>query len=133
MYEIQVSFIIFDRNFKRLQKTLHIKCLRMTVNMGIGSRQKKTILMQCPPLKIITLGQHKSDNNIRLIQIIINVFVYCLVILGQAISDANKRLIQLSCGHCICRIAFKRQHITRAYCTTLFCVYKKKTYNYRVE
>ena len=130
MYEIQVSFIIFDWYFKRLQKNFAYKMSKNDCEYGDWFQTKRPILMQCPPLNIIALGQHKSDNSNRIIQLI-HVFVYCLGILGPAITHYNIRLIQLSDGHC--RIAVKRQHITRAYYTTLFCINKKKTYNYRVE
>ena len=65
-----------------------------------------TYKVQCPPLNRITLGQHKSDNNNRMIQL---TDVFCVLfryIMGSPLSDYNKRLIQLSViqlsgGHCI--------------------------------
>ena len=42
---------------------------------------------------MITLGQPKTDNINRLIQLT-DVFVYCLELKGPAISDYNKRLIR---------------------------------------
>ena len=63
-----------------------------------------TIEIQCPPLNMITLGQHKSDNHDKMIQLT-NVFCICLGAIGPVIFDYNKRLsllsvIQLSGKHC---------------------------------
>jgi hypothetical protein len=65
----------------------------------------KLSLLQFPPLNRITLGQHKSDNNIRMFQLT-DVFMYFYGINVPAIFDYKKRLIllsviQLSGGHCI--------------------------------
>ena len=43
---------------------------------------------------MITLGQHKIDNNNRIIQLT-DVFVKCLVKMGPAISDYNKQFRQI--------------------------------------
>jgi len=72
-------------------------------------KKKITFLIQCPPLNRITLGQHKSDNNNRMIQL---TDVFCVLfryITGSLLSDYNKRLIQLSMiqlsgGHCIVKL-----------------------------
>jgi hypothetical protein len=62
------------------------------------------VVVQCPLLNRITLGQHKSDNNNQMIQIT-DVFCVLLRYDWATISDYNKRLtlfsvIQLSGGHC---------------------------------
>ena len=52
--------------------------------------------IQCLPLNRITLGQHKSDNNNRMIQL---TEVFCVLvryIMGPAVSDYNKQLITLT-------------------------------------
>ena len=65
----------------------------------------REVELHCQPFNIITLAQHKSDNNSRMIQLA-NVFVYCLGTVEPAMCDYNKRLItlsmiQLNGGHCI--------------------------------
>ncbi len=65
----------------------------------------EALLLQCPPLNRITLGQHKSDKNNRMIKL---TDVFCVLfryITGSLLSDCNKWLIQLtviqlSGGHC---------------------------------
>ncbi len=61
--------------------------------------------IQCPPLNRITLSQHISDNNNRLIKLT-GVFCVLLRYKWATISDYNKQLIllsviQISGGHCI--------------------------------
>ncbi len=54
-------------------------------------KKKITFLIQCPPLNRITLGQHKSDNNNRMIQL---TDVFCVLfryITGSVVCDYNNR------------------------------------------
>ncbi len=75
---------------------------------------RKKLLLQCPPLNRITLGQLKIDNNNRMIQL---TDVFCELfsyITGSLISDYYKRLIQLSViqlsgGHCNTNMLFCHQ------------------------
>jgi len=50
----------------------------VTVPRGMNlTKQDKKISIQCPPLNRITLGQHKSDNNNRMIQL---TDVFCVLL-----------------------------------------------------
>ncbi len=41
-----------------------------SLHSGFDNPKKQTqLLLQCPPLNRITLGQHKSDNNNQMIQL----------------------------------------------------------------
>jgi len=96
----------------------------------------KFIQIQCPPLNRITLGQHKSDNNNRMIQLTDLVCVH-LRYNGPAIYDYNTRLIlltviQLSGGHCIklcptllqiSGIATYHNHAIYIICNNILCNY----------
>ena len=91
----RLSFSLNSQIYLLFLETL-ISVLMLSFHLVIRTLFKRSwIVLQGPPLNRITSGQHKSDNNNRMIQLTDN-FVYCFWIMGPVTSDYNKRLILLS-------------------------------------